>query len=305
MPMELIIYSPQEDGFLKEITFNHEEIKNELAERLKKYQNLVYSGENIKSAKSDRANLNAFKNALEDRRIQIKKQCLEPYEEFERKIKDLVAMIDKPVQAIDTQIKNYEQLVKDEKKTGIKLYFDDKVGNLASLITFEKIFNDKWLNATYKSKDIEKEITDLFIKVESDLRVITELQSEHEINIKDVYLKAFDLTASLQEKTRLEEQAAKLAEHKRQQEEAKVRAKQAYERNQASSGTVSQTPIETNVKPVEAGQAEFEMKPANKPVAEQLTVIDFRVWATKDQLNALKQFLVSNGIRYGKVPTQQ
>ena len=34
---------------------------------------------------------------------------------------------------------------------------------------------------------------------------------------------------------------------------------------------------------------------------ETLTQLDFRVWATKEQLAALKNFLVVSGIKYGRV----
>ena len=63
--MELQIYKPTTDGFIKSIEWNHEELKKEVAEKLDKYNNMVYSPENIKEAKEDRANLNKFKQVLE------------------------------------------------------------------------------------------------------------------------------------------------------------------------------------------------------------------------------------------------
>ena len=156
---------------------------------LKKYNGLVYSEDSIKEARADRASLNKFKDAIENKRKEIKRQCLKPYEDFEAKIKDIVAMIDKPIAKIDSQVKNFEQLKKEEKLTGIKTFYADRVGNLAELVPFEKVFNQRWLNATYKGSDIEKEIMDLFCKVESDLQVITELQTEYEPQLKDFYLK--------------------------------------------------------------------------------------------------------------------
>ena len=62
--MELVIYTPQEGDFIREISFNHEEIMQELAVRLEKYNGLVYSERNIKDAKADRATLNKFKEAI-------------------------------------------------------------------------------------------------------------------------------------------------------------------------------------------------------------------------------------------------
>lgn len=291
--MELVIYSPVEADFIKSIDFNYEDLKSELEQGLKKYENLVYSDNNIKTAKADRASLNNFKAAIEDRRKEIKKQCLKPYEDFELKIKDLVAMIDKPILAIDSQVKNYEQAVKDEKLSGIKSLYADRVGDLAKLVPFDKLFNPKWLNATYKGSDIEKEIMDVFIKVEADLQVITDLQTEYEPQIKDTYLKAFDLTAALSEKKRLEEQAAKLAEYNQQQAEKKA---------QAAAMQAKQTPLPTPTMPEPPPEPIHEAR--QTPAPEEIITMDFRVWATPQQLNQLKTFLNTAGIKYGK-PEQE
>lgn len=290
--MQLVIYTPKEGEFIQEISFNHEEIKSELALRLEKYNGLVYSESSIKDAKSDRANLNKFKDAIETRRKEIKKQCLKPYEDFEAKIKEIVAMIDRPVLAIDTQIKAFEQAKKDEKMEAIKQFYADNIGGLADLIPFEKIYNPRWLNATCKESDIQKEILELIARVDCDLKVITELQSEYELQIKDTYLRSFDLTLALQEKKRLEEQAAKLAEHKRQQEEKKRQEAEAQK-------TTTQTPPQPSIKP----ENEVVLKPAVETI-DEVFMVDFRIWVTTERLRGLKQFLSDNGIKYGRVPTE-
>lgn len=289
--MKLVIYSPKDDEFLTNINFNYDELKQELAVRLDKYRNLVYSEDSIKEAKADRATLNKFKNAIEERRKEIKKQCMAPYEEFEKKIKDIVAMIDEPILAIDGQIKEYDRIKKEEKQDAIKQFYTDKVADLKDLVPFDKVFNPRWLNATYKETDIQKEITDLFIKVEDDMKVISELQSEYELQIKDIYLREFDLTAALQEKKRLEEQSAKMAEYNRQQEERK---------RQAQETQTEVTRPQSSIKP----ENKVVLTPGVEP-DDKMFMLDFRVWATTEQLRALKQFLVDNGIKYGKVPTEE
>jgi len=293
--MELVIYQPTEDQFIKDIQFNHEEIQKELAVRLEKYNGLVYSEDSIKEAKTDRAALNKFREAIENKRKEIKKQCLAPYEDFEVKIKDIVAMIDKPILAIDTQVKNFEQLKKDEKLNGIKLFYSDRVGGLAELVPFDRVFNQKWLNATYKGSDIEKEITELFCRVESDLQVITELQTEYEPQLKDFYLKNYDLTATLQEKKRLEDQAAKLAEYNRQQAEKKRQELQS--KVKAEPAREVQPQPEPKAEPA----TKTEPYPESSNIPETTYVMDFRVWGSANQLRQLKNFLVDMGIKYGKV----
>jgi hypothetical protein len=300
--MELVIYQPTEEQFFQSIEFNHEEIKKELAVRLEKYNGLVYSDDSIKEAKADRATLNKFKEAIENKRKEIKKQCLKPYEDFETKIKDIVAMIDKPILAIDGQVKAYEKIKKDEKLQAIETFYLDKVMDLKDIVPFDRVFNQKWLNTTYKETDIHKEINDLFLRVESDLAVLGELESEYEAQLKDFYLKNYDLTATLQENKRLKEQAEKLAEYNRQQEEKKRIAKEQAEKAKAEREVNRPQPAaETKVVTPEKPAMEM-IRPPKQEAA--LIIIDFRVTATAEQLNELKQFLNSNGIKYGRVPEQ-
>ena len=289
--MELVIYSPAQEEFLQAIEFNYGEIKQELAIRLEKYQDLVYTEETLKEARADRAALNKFKNAIETRRKEIKKACLKPYEDFEVKIKDIVSMIDEPIEAIDKQVKAYEEIRKEEKLDGIKQFYADKVADLAELVPLDKIFNPRWLNVTYKEADIHKEITDLFAKVEDDLKAITELRSKYELQIIKAYLNDFDLTAALQEKKHLEEQEAKMVEYERiQKEREQVKQEQAAQEEEAQPQPQPQAPV---------APAPAETKnPAAEPV--KIYVLAFRVKGSKEQLVALKRFLVENNIEYGR-----
>jgi len=276
--MELIIYAPTENQFIKEIDFNFEESKQEMTVRLERYKDLVYTDASIKDAKTDRATLNKFKEAIENKRKEVKKQCLAPYEEFEKKIKELTSLVDAPILAIDGQVKTFEQAQKDEKKALIKTYYDEHIESLIEILPFEKLFIDKWLNASVKVKEAYDTIDSTIAKVIADLLVIADLKTEFELQIKDTYLRTLDLSMALTEKTRLEQQKARLEEYQRQQEAQKdVKPEVEVIIN-----------AETQVEPIEE-------------VQEAIIVMDFRVWTTASQLNALKGFLKQNNIKYGKV----
>ena len=53
----------------EQILFNYEELKAELTEKVQHYETLVYTDDQIKEAKADRATLNKLKKALSDERI--------------------------------------------------------------------------------------------------------------------------------------------------------------------------------------------------------------------------------------------
>ena len=43
---------------------------------------------------------------------------------------------------------------------------------------------------------------------------------------------------------------------------------------------------------------------ASIPYEKPTIMLDFRVWVTRSQMLALREFLVSNGIKFGKVPRE-
>ena len=106
--MELKIYSPKDDNDLQAIEWNHEEIKAEVTQKVEMYKTLVYTDDQVTSAKADKAKLNKFVTALEDKRKEIKRKYLEPYETFEKQVKDIVAIVNEPIALIDSQIKAFD-----------------------------------------------------------------------------------------------------------------------------------------------------------------------------------------------------
>lgn len=280
--MELKIYSPYEDGFLKEIAFNHEEIKKELALRLEKYKGLTYSDKEIKIAKSDKAKLKKFKDALDEKRKEIKRQCLEPYEKFEIKMNEIFGLIDEPIAEIDKQVKAFEEKKKQEKRQIIEGVYSENIGDLKEILPIKKLWNDKWLNVTYKLSVITKEILTAIENTKKDLDVIESLGTEFELQIKDKYMQTLDLSAALAEKARLEQQKIKLEKYKKAQE-AKVEHPKTKKEESIPVTPVTQAPLES-----------FN-------ATGKLEMLEFRVWVTPEQKAALKEYILTNKIKCGKV----
>ena len=282
--MELRIISPSDNGFLKTIEWNHEDIKAEVAAKMQEYAGLVYTEESIKTAKEDRAALNKFKDALEDKRKEIKKQCLAPYEAFERQIKEIITLVDKPITLIGSQIKEVEDQKKLEKHNQIMEFYEKNVGALKGILPFSRVLRPEYLNVSRYMKSIKEEIQQLFDRVNGDLDTIDQLQTTHELQVKDVYIRTLDLSEALRENARLEEVAKRIEER---------RARAASDR-EAANKAVEAKPSGT-IAPVQAQQ-----KPS-APVAEERYTVEFRVSGTKEQIDLLKEFLKINGIKYGPV----
>ncbi|MFA5659049.1 MAG: DUF1351 domain-containing protein [Oscillospiraceae bacterium] len=242
--MEFIVKTDLEKSLPSAIDFNYEEMKKELSEKLTHYNNLVVTEDSIKAAKDDKALLNKLSKAINDKKIEVKKQCLAPFEDFEKKCKELISMIDSPVKAIDTQIKAFDEIKQNEKFAELERFFNENIGELVEVISVEKVLNPKWRNAGEKVESLKAEMLEKIDKASNDLKIITAFKSEFETVIKDTYLSSFDMSAALAEKNRLEERKAKLEEIKRQQEKQKAQ-------EQPPEPKPVQTPIQT-VTPVVA-----------------------------------------------------
>lgn len=286
---------------MEAIKFNYEELKGGLTASLEKYQNLVYTPENIKEAKDDRATLNALKKSLNDEKIKIKKEFMVPYDDFEAKIKELIELVDKPASEIDKQVKVFEEQEKAKKRETIKTIYSENIGAYAELISLEKLYDPRWENKTYKETDITKEIQDVVKKADNDIKVIEDLKSEFEFQIKDTYFKTLDLGQALIENQRLEKQK-ELQEQlaKPQTTEVKVDPVNSID------GSTDETRYNVGVPNVDALDAmryavgvDTSNKEPKQEEQEMCSVV-FRVNCTPEQLKALGEYMKANGIEYGR-----
>lgn len=224
--MELQIYSPSEDGFIKEITWNHEEIKKEVAEKVSFYADLVYTDEQIQDAKADRAKLRKFVAALDAKRKEIKKQCLAPYESFEKQMAEILQIVNKPILMIDAQVKEYEESKRAEKREAIQAYWytllnDNKI---PAGITFNHLFDEKWLNASVNIKTVCKEMLAKLEQIEKDLATLAEMP-QFAFEATEVYKNTLDINKAISEGRRLSEIQMRKAEAERlkaEQEAARI-----------------------------------------------------------------------------------
>ena len=294
--MELKILAPEDGGFAREIVWNNEELKRELAARMAEYDALVLTEDQVKEGKKELAALRKLRTAMDDERKRIKKQYLDPYQKFEAQIKEVIALVDAPIQLIDRQIKEFDEQKRIEKMNQIHEIYDQSIGTLRGILPFERVLDEKWLNATASLKSTEKAIHDLVDRVNSDLDTIEALGSRYDMQIRDVYIRTLDLSTALREKSRLEEQEKQLAERRAAQErEQAIRKEQeAREREQE----------ETRRKAEAARQEDAEKEKA--PLAPEETavpeepryVVALEVYGSRAQLEAFQAFLQQNGITY-------
>ena len=177
------------------VGWDFEQIKSQLEQRLEYYKNLVYTEDDIKSAKNDRSDLNKAKTVIENARKAYKAKCMEPYEALEPKIKELVGMIEVQRHLIDDTVKSFEDKKKKEKEVEIRSYYDKKsfvLGEYADRL-YDKLLDPKWLNASTAKGKYEEGIQIAINNALNDINSIKAMNSPFVDTLIDVYIDTFSM----------------------------------------------------------------------------------------------------------------
>ena len=270
----------------KTIEFNFEELKGQLAESLALYTGLVVTEDGIKAAKEDRANLNKLREALEAKRKEVKRECMAPYTDFEAKVKELVGLIDRPIAAIDAQLKAFEEQRRADKRAAIQEIYEETVGELRTLLPFERIWQDSWYNTSVTMKKIREAIVAAEAKAASDLEVLATVESEFAEAVKIKYLEHLDLNEALVERARLRERAERLRAYEEAQRTAKAEEEAAPQPAEQAPDTTADT-----ARTERGGEAQ----------EETVYLLRFECQVTRDQAAVLSRWLKERNISYRRI----
>lgn len=264
---------------LGELTTNALKIKEEIKNKLEDYKAENYDITTIDKAKEDKAMLNRTAKKLNDERIRLEKEFMKPFDEFKTVVKDITEMIKDSSSKIDAIVKEVENKDKEEKRKAILVIFESEVKELKDVLKFEKVFDERYLNKTFKIEDVEKDLISKLDQIRNDLITISELHSKYEIELKNDYLNNFDLGMVIRKNSELisKEEALKNQE----EETKKVIEEQKEEKVQEIVNRV----IETRV--------------TKRP--KKLLTYRLDITGDEDQQRTLKKFLDTTGMTYEKV----
>lgn len=262
---------------LGSLTTNAKQIRDMVKAALPMYDISNYNDGNIDQAKKDKAALNKAAKALNAKRLEIEKEFMKPFGEFKEVVAETVKLIGEASAKIDNVVKLNEQQYKDKKKAEIRQYFDERNANL---VDFEKVFNPSWLNKTASMKSIRSEIDVTLNRIDSEIESLKGYGEDFDV-LRTYYMGTLNLSATLQYANKIQEQRerARIAEENRRKSEEEAKQKQP-----------------TVVTP--------QRIDAEKPKAEldvTLYTRAFKVYATKEQIIALGNYMNENGIKFEKI----
>ena len=264
----------------QKLEFNYEDLKAELTERVREYQTAIYTEDMIKQAKADRAKLNSFKKTLNDARIRLEREYMEPFNDFKSKIAELMGIVDAGSNAIDIQINDFDDKRKSEKQENIIKMFNACMSDLEWLRP-DMVWNQKWLNASYSMKQIETDLYNTKTVIIDELEVLGRLK-DFSFEAQEVYKQSLNLNESM----RYADGLVQMAEAK-----AKAEAQKAAEQPKPQENEQMEMPVK-----------EFMPRPEEpSEVKPELYELSFKVRGTADQLQKLSHFMKASGIYFERV----
>lgn len=263
------------------IEANFDELKAAVQEKADEYAMALYGEDELKIAKEDKATLNRFKKALNDERIRLEKEYMRPFTDFKGKVNEIIAIVDRPIAAIDTQIKEYDARRKEEKEAEINQLLKSYV--LPYGIDLTLIWNERWLNATFTMSQVKKEISERVQAITEDIKVLEDLEEDQDTAILR-YKMDLDLRAVLAEVAAARQRREEL---KRIEEERKA-AKEV-------PAPEKKPEAKPEVKTPEPEAKKEETQP------EEGQWVSFSAYLTVDTAKMLKTFFNQHNIEFKRI----
>lgn len=258
-------------------------IKTEIEKRVAEALALECTEENVKTVKTVRTELMKDFKILEDKRKEVKKQVMSPYDRFEEIYKDCVTNQYKPAdEKLKQKIDDVENELKARKKAEIVEYFNELcTAKDIDFVTFESTGAVVTLSAS--KKGLREKVKAFLDKTSDDLAMIN--TQEHSAEILVEYKKSLNVSQAI------------LVVKKRNEAIAEEKAKQAE---------IVTPPL------IDKGYSEPSPIPYEKPtiietaipvpLSEQTTQPAQEVWykvsGTAAQLSQLEEYMSINNIAF-------
>ena len=240
---------------------------------------LACTPETIQDVKKARAELNKAFSDLEERRKEVKKAVLGPYEAFEAIYRKCVSNKFKSADlALKNKIDDVEREIKRQCEDGLREYFAElcAVNHLDWLAYGRANIKVDMSSAKQKTpKKLREQIAAFVTGVAREAETLADMKDAEELLAE--YRQRLDISDAI----RVVEDRHRRIEAERERMEAFAAAQKAQQEA---------------VEKVEAVAPPVIAEPPTE--AEKEYRCTFTVYATKDKLKALKQYMIQEGIRY-------
>jgi hypothetical protein len=175
----------------------YEDLKSQALELAANMDNVEVNEETIKDSKKLLAAVNKRVKELEDRRIKIKRLMLEPYDLFEKQVKEIVGIVKEADETLRQQVRDLEEIERHAKREAIEDLFDKRKNlyTLGDMLSLDDFLLPKHLNKTQSIEKTEEEMIEFLEMTEKDVKVMQRL-GDVQAHLK-AYLDCFDLALAM------------------------------------------------------------------------------------------------------------
>lgn len=199
-----------------EIQANFDELDAKVDNMIAGYTDAVYdltSQETIKQAKRDRTYLNGIVKEIDDRRKAVKRDYMQPYNEFEARANEITKKVKDASNNIKNQLDEAEETRKEELYGQLRQHYEDFAGVLAPVVPYERVHDPKWLNKTFGLIKAQNAIEKKTSKIASGWETLKAQKSMSHYEVAErVFFETLDLGEALNAAHEAEEKDRQIAE---------------------------------------------------------------------------------------------
>lgn len=297
---ELSVVIKQKNGVID--FSNFEELKKQLSGYLEEYKSMSFTEERKAEAKSAMVDLRKLKKAVNDRKIEVKKQCMQPYDEFEVKTKELLTLIDEPILLIDSQVQAFEKKRIAERKQIIQEIYVEKSGDLAEYATLSSVYSDKWENSSTSKKKIEEELEQAFLGVRMDVESLKLMRVNQDIvqYALEQYKKGNTAVESMKKANEFAELTERMEKAEAERKEREAKEMEARIRKEEEAVAVAKAVAEVQ-EPEKPFHLEMETGFDLPFVTPSTKAVKYRMVATESEISDLEMYMNSVGIGFERI----
>lgn len=265
-----------------------EELKKLVADKLDQTKGLIATDESIKATKASRAEVNKLKKAIGDVRKKYKRAWNAPFELFETTLRALESDCDSASQELKLTIDGFEETQKEERKQKVQALIEEMAPNYG--VKAEDLpIADKWLLKSTSQKTITQEIGE-------QMKTLTNLYKERDEIVKKCMknnlaparyiemhkngMSYIDVANTIESDLIAKEETADLFKQAKQAEVAEQKAAM-----------------------VDIGDG--RLVDENGEVKHELQQVTFTLKGTKEQLDNVARFCITNGVKVVKASERE
>ena len=274
---------------------NFDEVKAAIGEALTQYQtDVVITADSVKDAEKTRAHLRKVKEQIEAYRKDAKAAYLSKFETLESQCKELSALIEQPITAIDSKIKEFEAEEAADKWTELNLFFGSV--KPPEWLMLDDVVNPKWKNTGMTLDKLKQEISTAICTMQDEYTELQDLYGESPLwpAINQRFMDCKNKSQTLVYAAQLERQ------HSDEQKRAEAIQKAHEEHEFAQTVQNSHTEVVLNGGMLTPEKEQNDGNSASF-ASEPILRGKFEVECSKSALIALADYMKENGIKYAVV----